>query len=69
MKKISDMLDKVSDIISKRKGLLPLIAIILILGNLALKISPNTYFIKEVDLLLHIGIVIAILGFLLAWAL
>jgi len=66
--KISHLLDLISGFFAIRKGLLPLIAIFMILLNFFLNfIAPNWF--SQSDFFLHLGIILAILGILLAWAL
>lgn len=64
----SRVLDQLSEFLAGRKGLLPLIGIILVLTNLVLKFTITGWLV-DTDLFLHLGIVIALLGFLLGWAL
>ncbi|HNZ00109.1 MAG TPA: hypothetical protein PLS77_02425 [Anaerolineaceae bacterium] len=64
----SRVLDQLSEFLAGRKGLLPLIGIILVLTNLVLKFTITGWLVDS-DLFLHLGIVIALLGFLLGWAL
>ena len=65
----STLLDKLSNSLANKKGLLPLIGTVLIVLNLLFEILlPNAYF-TQIDLFLHIGLVIAILGLVLARAL
>ena len=67
--KLNRFLDVISDYFARRKGLLPAIGILLVLVNYVLQFIPWFGWFSESDLLLHLGIVLAILGFLLAWAL
>lgn len=67
--KLNRFLDVISDYFARRKGLLPAIGILLVLVNYVLQFMPWFGWFSESDLLLHLGIVLAILGFLLAWAL
>jgi len=60
--------DKLSEFLAHRKGLLPLSGILLILANYVLQFLPLGW-ISTSNLFLHIGLVIAILGLMLAWAL
>ena len=60
--------NQLSEFLAGRKGLLPLIGIILVLTNLVLKFTITGWLVDS-DLFLHLGIVIALLGFLLGWAL
>lgn len=67
---MSKLLDRLSEFLAHRKGLLPLLGILLILLNLALQfILPAGSLLSSTNLFLHIGLVIAIVGFLLGWAL
>jgi hypothetical protein len=66
--KLSIFLDDASEYLAARKGLLPLIGIVLVLLNLVFQIFPIGWLTTS-NLFLHIGIVIAILGVLLARAL
>ena len=67
--KLNRYLDVISEFFARRKGLLPAIGILLILVNYLLQFFPWFGWFSESDFLLHLGVVLAILGFLLAWAL
>jgi hypothetical protein len=63
---MSQFIDAVSHFLAHRKGLLPLLGCALIAGNLILRlVAPGTW-IASNDLLLHAGVLIAIVGLLLA---
>jgi hypothetical protein len=66
--KLSAFLDDASEYLAARKGLLPLIGIVLVLFNLVFQIFPVGWLTTS-NLFLHIGIIVAVLGFLLARAL
>ena len=67
---ISKLLDRLSDFLAHRKGLLPLIGIVLVIINYVLQFFfPFGYWLTGSNLLLHIGVVLAIFGMMLAWAL
>lgn len=67
---LSNFLDDASEYLSKRKGLLSLAGIGLVILNLLLaSFLPADWFIIRTNLLLHLGIIIALLGQMLAWAL
>lgn len=68
-KNISTFLEKLSEFLAPRKGLLPLLGVLLVLINYLLQFFPAAGWVAETDLLLHLGIVLAILGILVAWAL
>ena len=65
---ISKLLDFFSDFIAARKGLLPIIGILCVGLNFLLGIFTAGWLASS-NLFLHAGIIIAVLGFLLAWAL
>jgi hypothetical protein len=69
MGRINRLLDKLSEYLSQRKGLLPILGMLLVALNLVFKIYPGAGWLVETDLFLHLGVVVAILGFLIAWAL
>lgn len=60
-------LDRLSEFLAQRKGLLPLVGLALVVLNFPLQFLPG--WLGQSDLFLHLGVVIAILGILLAWAL
>ena len=64
----SRLLTWVSEFFSSRKGLLPMLAVALILLNFFMRFLPPNW-LNQTDLFLHLGLVIAIFGFMLAWAL
>ncbi len=66
---MSKMLDKLSEYLSHRKGLLPLLGIALIVINLILQFLLPPGWLVSTNLLLHIGLIIAIFGLMLAWVL
>lgn len=65
----SNFLDKLSEYFAARKGLLPLIGILLVLLNLILTFIPGMGFITGNNIFLHLGVIIAVLGILLGKAL
>lgn len=67
---MSKFLDHMSEYFAHRKGLLPLIGLVLILVNLILQfIFPADFWFISSNLFLHIGLIVAIFGLMLAWAL
>ncbi|MCX7976855.1 MAG: hypothetical protein N2646_07255 [Bellilinea sp.] len=68
MENLSRFLDKVSSFLANRKGLLPLIGLTLILLNFIFQFLLNGWLVES-NLLLHLGLIVAIIGFMLAWAL
>jgi hypothetical protein len=67
--KLNLLLDRMSDFLAHRKGLLPILGLLMILANAILQFLPLSGWIVQTNLLLHLGIILAILGILLAWAL
>jgi membrane-bound ClpP family serine protease len=65
----SKLLDNLSEFLATRKGLLPLIGIILIVLNLIIQFFPGDGILVRSNLFLHLGVILSILGFLLASAL
>jgi hypothetical protein len=68
MRAFNRLLDRLSEYFAKRKGLLPFVGILLVILNFFVG-TFGTGWLAESDLLLHSGVVLAIFGFLLAWAL
>ena len=70
MKWLSKLVDKASNFFAHRKGLLPLLGILFVIINYVL---PFIFGIDNVitgsNLFLHLGVIIAIFGMMLAWAL
>ncbi|GJQ35896.1 MAG: hypothetical protein HS100_18965 [Anaerolineales bacterium] len=66
---ISKMLDFLSEYLAHRKGLLPIIGLALILLNLLLQFIFPGSILATANLCLHLGLIVAIFGLMLAWAL
>jgi hypothetical protein len=64
----SRFLDQASEFLAARKGLLPILGILLILLNFIIRLAVPGWF-QQSDFFLHLGLILAILGFLLAQAL
>jgi len=62
-------LDRLSEYISKRRGLPTMLAIVLVVINLVFKFVPGLEWFARTNLLLHIGVIIGLLGILLSAAL
>jgi len=66
---ISKLLDRMSEYLAHRKGLLPIIGIVFIIINLIVQfvfpLSPLAFS----NIFLHVGLIIAIFGLMLSWAL
>jgi hypothetical protein len=66
---LSDLLDNLSEYLASRKGMLPLIGVGLVILNLVFEFVFADSFLARTDLFLQLGVIIAIIGFLLARAL
>jgi len=66
---MSKLFDFLSEYLARRKGLLPLIGIVLIFLNLILQFILPPNWLTSSNLFLHLGIIVAIFGLMLAWAL
>lgn len=62
-------LDRLSDYLSRRKGLLPLAGVFFVALNFFVRLFWGGSWFAATDLFLHFGAIMAIVGFLLAWAL
>jgi uncharacterized membrane protein YiaA len=69
IKWLSKFLDQSSDFLAHRKGLLPLAGILFILLNLLVVLIWPASIFATANILLHLGLVVAIFGLMLAWAL
>jgi hypothetical protein len=69
VEKFSQLLDKLSDYFANRKGLLPILGIMLVFLNWVLQFIPGLQGFADTNTLLHLGVILAILGIMLAWAL
>jgi len=58
--------DVVGQYLASRKGLLPLLGCLLVLGNFAVRLLAPASWLAGSDVLLHLGILTAILGLMLA---
>jgi hypothetical protein len=65
---LSMLLDRLSEFFAHRKGLLPLIGILFVLLNFALQFFSSGWLIQT-NCFLHLGVIVAILGFMFARAL
>jgi len=66
---ISKLLDRMSEYLAHRKGLLPIIGLLMIVINLVIQFIFPGSFLAASNLFLHIGLITAILGLMLSWAL
>jgi hypothetical protein len=66
---MSKFLDRMSEFLAHRKGLLPVIGLVLILINLLIQFMLPGGVLATTNLFLHLGLIVAIFGLMLAWAL
>jgi hypothetical protein len=66
---LSRLIDWASEYFAHRKGLLPIIGILLIVVNFILPFIFGLNVITGSNLFLHLGVIVAIFGFMLASAL
>jgi hypothetical protein len=71
MKWLSRLVDSASNYFAHRKGLLPMIGVVLVIVNFTLPFLGFSLdgFLVGSNLFLHLGVIVAIFGFMLAWAL
>jgi hypothetical protein len=67
--KFSRFIDFVSNYLAHRKGLLPTLGLFLITANWIIQLIPGIGWLAGTNSLLHLGLVFAIVGFMVAWAL
>lgn len=67
---ISKLLDQASDFFAHRKGLLPLLGLgLIVLNFLLVSLLPAQSYLVRANPFLHLGLLIAIIGLMLSWAL
>lgn len=66
--RLNRFLDAASNYLAHRKGLIPLLGIVLIILDFAFQFLPFGW-ISSSNLLEHLGIIVIAVGFMLAWAL
>jgi hypothetical protein len=69
LQRINQSVDQLSEYLAQRKGLIPLMGVLLVLLNFVLGLIPGLGWVTSSDLFLHLGVITAIVGFMLAWAL
>ena len=65
---LSKLVDNASNYFAHRKGLLPLLGIVLVIANFFLPFLFDSWMTRS-NLLLHLGVIVAIFGMMLGWAL
>ena len=63
---MSRLIDRMSEFFAQRRGLLPLVGLLLVLANLVLQYVQPAARLSSTNLLLHLGVLIAIFGLMLA---
>ena len=63
---MSKLIDAIGQYLAHRKGLLPLLGLLLILVNLGLRLLAPASWLAGTDLCLHLGVLVAVFGLLLA---
>ena len=66
---LSKLIDNASNYFAHRKGFLPLLGIVLVIFNFILPFFIGPNFITLSNLFLHLGVIVAIFGMMLGWAL
>ncbi len=66
---LSKLIDDASEFFARRKGLLPLLGMVLIAINFFLPFIIGLNWVTGSNLFLHLGVLIAIFGLMLAWEL
>lgn len=66
---LSRLLDRLSNFLAHRKGLLPFLGVLLVILNYVFQFIPAMGWVAQSNLFLHMGLIVAILGLMLAWAL
>lgn len=67
---LSKLVDDASEFFAHRKGLLPLVGLAFIILNLLITlILPSDNILVNSNFFLHIGLIIALVGIMLSWAL
>lgn len=67
--RFNKLLDRISEYLAVRKGLLLLLGVVLIAVNLVLQFTPGAGWLASTNLFLHLGVIVALVGVMLAWAL
>lgn len=65
----NSLLDAAGEFFAHRKGLLPTLGILLVIINAILQFIPGGGVLVDANILLHLGVILAVFGIMLAWAL
>lgn len=63
---LSRFLDNLSEFLASRKGLIPILGLIFILINFLFLVFLDESFLARTNLFLHLGVILGILGLMLA---
>jgi hypothetical protein len=66
---LNKFIDWASNYFAYRKGLLPFLGLSLVFLNWLFQLFPGIGWLSTSNTLLHLGVILAIIGFMLAWAL
>ncbi len=66
--KLNQLVDVLSNFFVNRKGLIPILGLLCVVLNFILQLFPPNW-LADTNLFLHLGVILAIFGFMLAWAL
>ena len=69
IQRFSRFLDNASEFLAGRKGLLPLLGMAFVILNLVVTLAAPQGWLADSNLFLHLGVIFAILGMMVAWAL
>jgi hypothetical protein len=69
LKALNRFLDWISEFLAHRKGLLLLFSILLVLVNFIFQIVPGMGWLARTNLFLHLGVILGLIGVMVAWAL
>jgi hypothetical protein len=66
---LNRFLDWASEFLAHRKGLLLLVSILLIIINFVFQLIPGMGWLARSNLFLHLGVILGLVGVMVAWAL
>jgi len=69
MDRFNQFLDDLSNYLAHRKGLLPIAGVVLVLVNIVLQFFPGLGWLASSQILLNIGVLLGLIGMMVAWAL
>jgi len=66
---LNRFLDWISEFLAHRKGLLLLVGILLVFVNFIFQLIPGVGWLARSNLFLHLGVILGLIGVMIAWAL